>query len=152
MASRHVLIAYDGSPGAAHAIEAAGSLFSGRPASVVCVWSPILVGAPAVGGVPAYLSDLEPRLTENARETAEEGARLAREAGFDAETYTASESPTWLGIVELAETLDVEVIVVGARGLSGFKSALLGSTSNGVLHHTTRPVLVVHETPEERES
>ena len=150
MAERPVLIAYDGSPGSAAAIEAAGELLSPRPATVATVWSPILVSAPAVGGVPAYLSDLEPKLAEGAQKTADEGAHLARDAGFDAETCTASESPAWLGIVELAETLDAAVIVVGARGLSGFKSALLGSTSNGILHHTKRPVLAVPQ--KERES
>lgn len=143
MPERPVLLAYDGSPGAVGAIEAASTLLVHRPATVVSVWSPVLTAAPLAGGVPAYLADLDPKLEETARDTAEEGARLARDAGFDANAYWARGAPTWLGIVETAETLDAEVIVVGARGLSGLKSVLLGSTSNGVGHHTKRPVLVV---------
>ena len=148
MADRPVLIAYDGSPGSAAAIEAAGELLAPRPATVATVWSPIVAGAFVPGGVPAQLAELEQKLADGARQTAEKGERLARDAGFDAETSTASETPAWLGIVELAETLDAAVIVAGARGLSGFKSALLGSTSNGIVHHTKRPVLIV---PQEEE-
>jgi nucleotide-binding universal stress UspA family protein len=148
MADRPVLIAYDGSPGSAAAIEAAGRLLGPGPATVATIWSPILVAAPAVGGTPAYLADLEPRFAQAAQATADEGARLARDAGFDAEGSASSEAPPWLGIVELAESLDAAVIVVGARGLSGFKSALLGSTSSGIVHHTKRPVLVVPQAEE----
>jgi nucleotide-binding universal stress UspA family protein len=152
MAERRVLIAYDGSPGSAAAIEAVGKLLGSRPATVVTVWSPLLVPAPDLGGAPispAYWSDLEPKVAEAAQEMAEQGARLARDASFDADARTASGTPAWRPIVALADELDAAAIVVGARGLSGFKSALLGSTSNGILHHTTRPVVVVPPREEE---
>jgi nucleotide-binding universal stress UspA family protein len=134
-----------GSPGAVAASDAARTLLGPRAATVVSVWCPIMAVAPVAGGIPAYLSDLDPKLDDEARELAEQGARLARDAGFDADCCTVGQGAAWLGITEMAETLDAEVIVVGARGLSGLKSVVLGSTSNGVLHHTTRPVLVVHE-------
>lgn len=37
------------------------------------------------------------------------------------------------------------VVVVGSRGRSGIKSALLGSVSNAVINHAERPALVVRE-------
>jgi nucleotide-binding universal stress UspA family protein len=145
-----VLIAYDGSPGSAAAIEAAGRLLTPGPATVATMYGPIVEAPPDIGGAPtpAYWSDLEPQVAEATQRTADAGARLAGEAGFDAEAHTASAAPAWRGIVRLAETLDAAVIVMGARGLSGFKSALLGSTSNGVIHHTTHPVLIVPEAEE----
>lgn len=148
MTDAPLLIAYDGSPGAGRAIEAAAQLLSGRRAVVVSVWSSVLTAAPVAGGVPAYFSDLDPKLEETAQKTAEEGAGIAREAGFEAEPRTASETTAWLAIVKLSDELDAGAIVMGARGLSGLQSMLLGSTSHGVLHHTDRPVLVVREAAE----
>ena len=143
-----VLIAYDGSPASAAAIQVAGDLLGPRPAIVTNVWAPMLIAGPGGGAMPADLPQLESKLAEAADRTAHEGAQRASDAGFEAEPRTISEAPTWLGIVSLAEELDAAAIVVGARGLSGFKSALLGSTSNGVVHHTKRPVVVIPSTEE----
>ena len=46
MADRPILIAYDGSPGSALAIEKAGKLLGPRPAVVATVWGPIVVPVP----------------------------------------------------------------------------------------------------------
>lgn len=45
-------------------------------------------------------------------------------------------------IVEVADDRDADVVVVGHQG-SGRASVVLGSTSNHVIHHTERPVVVV---------
>ena len=147
-----VLIGYDGSPSAAEAIGLAASLLGARPAIVVSVWSPAPVETMAYGGAgdfsaaaPAYFSDVDSTIEQQAREMAERGARIAREAGLEAEARSAQASSAWQGIVDAAAAADAAAIVVGARGLSGIKSALLGSTSKGVLHHAGRPVLVVQE-------
>jgi nucleotide-binding universal stress UspA family protein len=52
------------------------------------------------------------------------------------------------GLLESAEGADL--LVLGARGLSGFRQVVLGSVSRQCLHHTTVPVAVVHEGPGER--
>ncbi|HEU4367755.1 MAG TPA: universal stress protein [Methylomirabilota bacterium] len=46
-------------------------------------------------------------------------------------------------IVEAAARPDVDLVVVGARGLGALERILLGSVSEGVLRHADRPVLIV---------
>ena len=46
-------------------------------------------------------------------------------------------------IVDFAKKNKFDMIVIGARGLSGPKEKFLGSTSNHVMHESTVPVLVV---------
>lgn len=46
-------------------------------------------------------------------------------------------------IVQMAEEEKCDLIVLGSRGLSGFKSFLLGSVSDHVTHHAHCPVLIV---------
>ena len=45
-------------------------------------------------------------------------------------------------IVEVAEQHDCDLIFIGSHGRSGWGQVLLGSVTNKVLSHTTRPVLV----------
>jgi nucleotide-binding universal stress UspA family protein len=46
-------------------------------------------------------------------------------------------------IALVADDLDVDLIVVGSRRLSGLTRAVLGSTSRALIAETTRPVLAV---------
>jgi nucleotide-binding universal stress UspA family protein len=54
-------------------------------------------------------------------------------------------SPTSVvgAIVDYAERENVDLIVIGSRGRSGFKKMLLGSTASGVVTYATCPVMVV---------
>jgi len=46
-------------------------------------------------------------------------------------------------IIGHAEKDHIDLIIVGTRGLGGFKKMLLGSVSSGIISHATCPVLVV---------
>lgn len=45
-------------------------------------------------------------------------------------------------ITDVAEEEHADLIVMGSRGLGGFRRFVLGSTSDGVLHHAHCPVLI----------
>jgi len=72
----------------------------------------------------------------------EQGAQVAREAGFDV-TGEVREGKPWRVICDCAKDLDAALVVLGARGLSRVESVLLGSVSAKVLAHASRPVLVI---------
>jgi nucleotide-binding universal stress UspA family protein len=52
--------------------------------------------------------------------------------------------------VLVQESRHVELVVVGTRGRGGFAGMLLGSTSDGILHHAKGPVLVVPDREDPR--
>ena len=153
-ATAPILLAYDGSPGSLRAIETAGTLFPGRKAIVLHVWSPIAVIAAAYGGgmvsLPAY-DDAE--LQGAALKVAAAGARAAAAAGLDAnaEVNEVTYEGIAHAILAAAERHDASLIVLGARGLSTFKSLMLGSVSHGVAQHAHRAVLIVPPMVEDRE-
>jgi len=46
-------------------------------------------------------------------------------------------------IVDVAKEMDAELIVMGTRGMTEWKSLLLGGVANKVVHHAHCPVLLV---------
>ncbi len=148
MTSEHdgpVLLCFDGSPAAIDAIVRAAPLVARRQALVLTVWS-APVGM-AVHGMAAEARAFEVEEATRAGTQAAKGCEIARGAGFTAEPITAcgSSEGTWHAILDAADEHDASLIVVGARGLGGFRAALLGSVSEGIVRHARRPVLVMHE-------
>jgi nucleotide-binding universal stress UspA family protein len=120
----------------------AAALLVGRAAVVLNVGSLQLVaGAYAAAGSGA--AGLDRRADADALALAEEGADLARAAGFRAEARAGLDSPTWRGVVRVADEIDAAVIVLGSRGLTGVRELLERNLSDQVAGHGRRPVLVV---------
>jgi nucleotide-binding universal stress UspA family protein len=138
------IFAYDGSDLAAYAIEqAARQLAPGREALVVCVWQPA-----DVGFVPAKGRKLQAAAANEveaaAQETAEEGADLAKEAGFDPRPLTVEAAPTWKGLVKVAEDHRCGLIVIGSHQRHGLLGHLAGSVAAATVAHFDSSVLVIH--------
>ena len=145
-----VLLGYDGSADAKAAIDRAGVLLKSSPALVLSVWEPFIgvmtrAGLGMTYGALAWDADEVDAASErSAAALAEEGADLARQAGLDAQPRTAARNGGVAdAILEVADEVDAEAIVLGTRGLTGMKSLLLGSVSHAVLQHADRPVVVV---------
>jgi nucleotide-binding universal stress UspA family protein len=142
-----ILIAYDGSDDAKAAIEQASRLFPGETATVLTVWQRFIDTMARVGGGYSVAFDYEAidaEAEKGARAKAEEGVRLANEAGLEATARTAVvESTVADAILAEAAAVEASAVVCGSRGYSGLRSLMLGSTSHHVLQHADLPVVVV---------
>jgi nucleotide-binding universal stress UspA family protein len=146
-----LILCYDGSVDATRGIERASDLLAHRPALVLTVWEPAPVLGPGLDGAAVIVNDVEldRAAAEAAGWTAEEGVQIARDAGLEAEAVAAKAAgPVWQTIIEFADRTGAAAIVMGSRGLTGLRSVLLGSVSRGVVHHASRPTLVIHPSPE----
>jgi nucleotide-binding universal stress UspA family protein len=146
-----VLFCYDGSSGSRRALHAAGDLIT-RPSDgfVLTAWQPFslrMAGAEAFAPIVLYDEDRVDADEEmHATLVAEEGARLAREHGFDLSPRVERASGTvWQTILEVATELDMALVVCGRRGRGAMRRAVLGSVSHALLAHLGRPLLIAPE-------
>ncbi len=103
--------------------------------------------APALAGtsgtVMGMAAELDEIADEQSADLATRGVQTAELAGLEARPLSGSATgPVWRTILDHADEQASAVIALGSRGLGGI-SAALGSVSNGVLHHSRRPVFVV---------
>jgi nucleotide-binding universal stress UspA family protein len=146
-----ILICYDGSDGAHRAIDAAAALLGPRRAIVLDLGPPLTAAESfAVMAPVAPGAAFEELNEDDALRRARTGAERARRAGFDAEAQGGVAAPTWEGIVDVADSIDAAVIVVGSRGLDGARELFEGSISHQVAEHAGRPVLIVPPPNEHR--
>jgi nucleotide-binding universal stress UspA family protein len=145
---RRALIAVDGSPDSLAAVRFVVSQPLDGEAEIS------LLGVVERAALPASPTEVLAFPVQEAiakgAEQAEAALRvvLARAGRDFANQARAVESSVVVGhaadeIVRAAGAPDIDLVVVGARGLGRFKRLLLGSVSERVLHHATCPVLVV---------
>jgi nucleotide-binding universal stress UspA family protein len=145
-----VVIGFDGSPDAEHAVDVAARQLKADSALVVTAWHlPIAAvesSFPPLGTPTAPPLEDEGELKRLATETAAAGAARARAAGLDAEPaleHAAGPAAIAGALLDAAEQHDAELVVVGRRGMSRLRSVLLGSVSEAAVRDGRRPVLVV---------
>jgi nucleotide-binding universal stress UspA family protein len=145
-----ILIAYDGSSDARSAIDRAGELLSGEPATVLTVWQPFIDVMARTGAGPGLapgivdFEEIDRVYEQSARARAAEGVERARRAGLNAQPRTRARNTTIAeAVLAEADEDGARAIILGTRGLTGIKSLWLGSVSHAVLQHADRPVIVV---------
>jgi nucleotide-binding universal stress UspA family protein len=142
-----LLLCYDGSESAKRAIAIAGELLDPQPALLLHFWESWVAEAPALAGLSGTVEGMATELDEIADEQSskltDDGVELAEQAGFDATGMSErAVGAGWTAVRDAANSHNCAAIVLGSRGLTGV-SAALGSVSNGVVHNSRRPVLVV---------
>jgi nucleotide-binding universal stress UspA family protein len=143
--NRPMLIGYDGSAEAEHAIDTAAALLEPMSAVVLNVSPRLTVGESFVSVATPFSGDaaFEGLNKSDALQLAEAGARLARAAGLHADARVCTATPTWEGLVQAADDIDAAVIVLGSRERRGAAELAEDNVSHDVAQHTRRPLLIV---------
>jgi nucleotide-binding universal stress UspA family protein len=138
-----VVVGTDGSPNAERAVRRGAEIAKGTGAVLH------LVSAyPDVATYSEGISSSAKRDPINLREVAESvlarAEREVRSQGVEVVTDAREGEPAHV-ILDVAQEQNADLIVVGARGLTGFQRFLLGSVSGKLSHHATCSVMIVRE-------
>ena len=136
---KHILAAVDGSEDSIRALKQANALAT-TFGSRLTLMHAYTSTADIVGS--ADYSDLVARRKLKGQDVLDAARAELDEGGPKAEEVLR-EGPEADAIVEAADALEVDLIVMGTRGLGALKRLLLGSVSNKVIHLAHCPVLLV---------
>jgi nucleotide-binding universal stress UspA family protein len=141
---KHILVPVDGSATAQMAVQKAIGLAQvfGSRVTAIFVIDPYPftgVGTDFAYGQAEYLNaaTAEANMAIKATKTAFE------QAGVKVDTSVVESHAAWRGVVDSAESMQADLIVMGSHGRSRLEKLVLGSVTQAVLSHTKLPVLVV---------
>jgi nucleotide-binding universal stress UspA family protein len=143
-----IVVGTDGSDTAQKAVDAAVELakLTGARLELVSAYEPVSSQRlrDEARQVPADLQWMvNPR--EDVDATLAEASERVGEAGVQSRTYPREGDPAD-AILDVAEELGSDLIVVGNKGMTGAKRFLLGSVPNKVSHHAPCSVMIVRTT------
>jgi len=138
-----IVVGVDGSEGGAAALQfaAAEAALRKTPLRAVSAWE-IPTAVYTAGTAPPVDPATLELFRQRAEQLTEEAVATVKglQPSVEVEGVSGAGQPA---DVLLAQGADAELIVVGRRGLGGFRSLLLGSVSQQVVQHATCPVVVV---------
>ncbi|MGX5653363.1 universal stress protein [Geodermatophilus nigrescens] len=132
-----IVLGYDESPGSRAALAMAISLAARFAEPLVLVY-----GVEPPGGVGEEFQAHQRALTDMGRTAVQHAVAEAEAGGVETVVEVLSQKPAQ-ALIEAAHRHDGRVIVVGTRGESPLRGAVLGSVSHKLLHLSDRPVLCV---------
>ena len=150
-AVRRVVVGYDGCANAERALDLLSSLEPKRGSRVtlVNVVDPIVMPASASALPTSVRANIRREMTALNEERYRQGqaivaagAKRLERSGWTAKSEVRVGAPL-LNLLKAAEESRADLLVLGARAISGLERALLGSVANGALNRSTIPVLLV---------
>ncbi len=144
-----ILICYDGSEHAKHAITSAAQLFPGATTTVLNITESLTYvlqryPAPESYAVGIPFDTIDEHAAEMSNAVANDGAALATEVGLRVEAQArVSDVCAWQAALDFADEIKADVVITGERGLSGVRGLVRGSFSHHILQHSSRPVLII---------
>jgi nucleotide-binding universal stress UspA family protein len=141
---RNILLATDRSPAARLALGAAADLArrSGASLHLVTAYefapSSVLAYAPYIGPNSAWDS-----FEADARKLLDDERDRVVALGATVGSLHVAREPAFTAVMDVAEMVEADLVVLGSRELNGLKRLVVGSVSEHVVRSVHRPVLIV---------
>jgi nucleotide-binding universal stress UspA family protein len=140
-----IVVGTDGSETATEAVQQAIGLAAAHGAHLHLVCAAHLpamaMSAPEAMAAGAMVQ-LEAEQGDITKHMLEEALDKAKAAGVEATIHTGMGEPAEI-LIEVAEQVGADLILVGNRGMAGARRFLLGSVPNRVAHHAHCSVMIV---------
>src|SRR5665647_871070 len=143
---KHLLVPVDGSSTSRQSIEKAIAIAEAFKSEVTVIYviDPYAftgVGTDFSYGQAEYLS----AATAEANEAIKAAKRAFQDHGISVTASIVEGHAVFRGILETAESVGADLVVMGSHGRHGLEKLVLGSVTAQVLSHTRLSVLVVRE-------
>jgi nucleotide-binding universal stress UspA family protein len=141
-----IVVGTDGSPTAAYAVQKAIELAQSSGAVLHVIHAHQLVditASAAVSGANINYGAVNDGIREDSDRICDNAVELAGRVGVTVETHSIPGSPA-NALIQVAENVGADLIVVGNRGMTGAKRFVLGSVPNKVSHHAPCDLLIVN--------
>lgn len=143
---KHLLVPVDGSSTSRQSIEKAIAIAEAFKSEVTVIYviDPYAftgVGTDFSYGQAEYLS----AATAEANEAIEAAKKAFQDHGISVTASIVEGHAIYRGILETAESVNADLLIMGSHGRRGLEKLVLGSVTAQVLSHAHLPVLVVRE-------
>jgi nucleotide-binding universal stress UspA family protein len=136
---KRILVALDGSANSIRGMNEAISLARQSEGTITGIY--VLHGG--LSELKNTFTHYNDYLLEKARKFMSNAKTSAARHGIDFEEKIVTSTDTIKTITNFAKSGKFDIIVIGARGAGSPKSEFFGSVSNGILHGSRIPILVV---------
>lgn len=143
---KHILVPVDGSSNAGQAIGKAIAIAEAFKSAVTVIY---VIDPYAFSGVGTDFSYGQAEYLSAATAEANEAIKAAKQAfqdhGISVSASVVEGHAIYRGILETAESVGADLLVMGSHGRRGLEKLVLGSVTAQVLSHAHLPVLVVRD-------
>lgn len=139
---KHIMIPYDKSESAIRAFEY-GIDLAGKYNASISVVTCVLIQIPIEPYFGTAYIETTKLLKEDAIKSTSGLESKLKELKIQYKIDVLEVTSITDALISYAESHNVDLIVMGSRGLGGFKKLLLGSVASGVSQHSKCPVLIV---------
>ena len=144
---KRIVVGTDGSDTASQAVAKASELakLAGAELNIVSAFEPVSKTGSRPSERRAGRRPVRDQPQRGRQPHPRSAAAPARKEGVDVHIHPVQGDPSD-AIINTAEKVDADLVIVGNKGMTGARRFILGSVPNNISHHAPCSVMIVHTT------